>query len=87
VPQRYYQLACHAGGADHDDFIIRNLHLYLADSACAWLENLRPGCIQNWADLVEIFVENFQGTYVRPGNPWDLKNCRQKPDETLRDYI
>jgi hypothetical protein len=24
---------------------------------------------------------------VCPRNPWDLKNCRQKPDETLREYI
>lgn len=51
------------------------------------LENLRPGCIQNWADLEENFVGNFQGTYVHPGNLWDLKNYRQKLDETLKDYI
>ena len=28
-----YHLACRAGEAEEDDFIIRNLHLYLADSA------------------------------------------------------
>jgi hypothetical protein len=65
------------GGVDHDDFIIRNLPLYLADLARAWLENLRPDCIQNWVDLKEIFVGNFQDTYVRPSNPWDLKNCQK----------
>ena len=27
-----YRLACQAGGADNDDFIIRNLPLFLADS-------------------------------------------------------
>jgi len=43
--------------------------------------------IYNWADLVQIFVGNFQGTYVRPGNSWDLKWCRQKPNESLRDYV
>ena len=43
--------------------------------------------IHNWADLVQIFVGNFQGTYVRPGNSWDLKGCRQKPNESLRDYV
>jgi len=32
-------------------------------------------------------VGNFQGTYKHPENPWDLKNCRQKADETLRGYI
>jgi ethanolamine ammonia-lyase small subunit len=24
---------------------------------------------------------------MRPGNPWDLKNYWQKPDESLHDYI
>ena len=35
-----YRLACQAGGVDNDDFIIRNLPLFLADSARAWLEHL-----------------------------------------------
>jgi len=43
--------------------------------------------IHNWRDLVKIFVRNFQGTYVRPENSWDLKNCHQKPNESLRDFI
>jgi hypothetical protein len=30
---------------------------------------------------------NFQGTYVCPRNPWDLRSYRQKPDETLHEYI
>lgn len=33
------------------------------------------------------FVRNFQGRYVRPGNPWDHKDCLQKSDEALRHYI
>jgi hypothetical protein len=32
-------------------------------------------------------VGNFQGTFTRPRNPWDLKNYRQKLGESLRDYI
>lgn len=35
----------------------------------------------------EVFISKFQGTYARPGNPWDLKNCRQKAGETLRECI
>ena len=30
---------------------------------------------------------NFQGTYKRPRNPWDFKNCHQKAGETIRAYI
>ena len=71
-----YRLACQAGGADNDDFIIRSLPLFLANSARTWLEHLPPNRIQSWVNLKEIFVGNFQGTYACLGNPWDLKNCR-----------
>ena len=30
---------------------------------------------------------SFCCTYVRPSNSWDLKGCRQKPNESLRDYV
>ena len=69
-----YRLACQASGADNDHFIIRNLPLFLADSARAWLEHLPSDAIQGWADLRQISVGNFQGMYKHPGNPWDLKN-------------
>jgi hypothetical protein len=60
--------------------IIRNLPLHLADSVQTWQ-------IHNWDDLVRTFVGNFQGTYVRPGNSWDLRACTQKPNESFRDFI
>jgi hypothetical protein len=34
-----------------------------------------------------MFVWNFQGTYVHPGNSWDLRVCTQKPGESFRDFI
>ena len=37
--------------------------------------------------FVQAFAGNFQGTYVRPGNSWDLRSCRQQPGESLRDYV
>jgi hypothetical protein len=62
------RLACQLGGTDDDNLIIRNLPLFLSDTARAWLEHLPPGQISNWDDLVQAFAGNFQGTYVRPGN-------------------
>jgi hypothetical protein len=82
-----YRLACQLGGATTDEVIIRNLPLHLADSAQTWLEHLPPSQIHNWDDLVCTFVGNFQGTYVRPGNSWDLRPCTEKPGESLRDFI
>jgi hypothetical protein len=60
------------GGTDDDNLIIRNLPLFLSDAARAWLEHLPPAQIANWDDLVKAFAGNFQGTYVRLGNSWDL---------------
>jgi hypothetical protein len=70
-----YRLACQLGGATSDEVIIRNLPLHLADSARTWLEHLPASQIHNWDDVVRTFVGNFQGTYVRPGNSWDLRSC------------
>jgi hypothetical protein len=80
-------LVCQLGGATNDEVIIRNLPLHLGDAARTWLEHLPASQIQNWDDLVRTFVGNFQGTYVRPGNSWDLRSCTQKPGESLRDFI
>jgi hypothetical protein len=82
-----YRLACQLGGMDDDNLIIRNLPLFLSDIARTWLEHLPLGQISNWDDLVQAFAGNFQGTYVRPGNSWDLRSCHQQPGESLRDYI
>jgi hypothetical protein len=82
-----YRLAYHLGGMDDDNLITRNLPLFLSDTTRAWLEHLPLGQISNWDDLVQAFTGNFQGTYVRPGNSWDLRSCRQQPGESLRDYI
>jgi hypothetical protein len=82
-----YRLACQLGGTDDDNLIIRNLPMFLSDAARAWLEHLPLAQISNWDDLVKAFAGNFQGTYVRPGNSWDLRSCRQQPGESLREYI
>jgi hypothetical protein len=82
-----YQLACQLVGTDDDNLIIRNLPLFLSDAARAWLEHLPPVQISNWDNLVKAFAGNFQGTYVRPRNSWDIQSCRQRPGESLREYI
>jgi hypothetical protein len=82
-----YRLACQLGGTDDDNLIICNLPLFLSDAARAWLEHLPAAQISNWDDLVKAFAGNFQGTYVRPGNSWDLRSCHQQPGESLREYI
>jgi hypothetical protein len=82
-----YRLACHTGGATDNLFVIKNLPLYLGDSARTWLEHLPQDKIHDWTDLRPVFVGNFQGTYMRPGKQWKLRNCKQQPGESLREYI
>jgi hypothetical protein len=67
--------------------VIKNLPLYLSDSARTWIEHLPNDKIQDWTDLRRVFVGNFQGTYMRPGKQWELRNCKQQPGESLREYI
>jgi hypothetical protein len=67
--------------------VIKNLPLYLGDSARTWLKHLHCDEIQDWTNLWRVFVGNFQGTYTRPGKQWELRNYKQQPGESLRKYI
>jgi hypothetical protein len=75
-----------AGGSD-DDIAVQYLPLLLSSSTRAWLEQLEPGSILYWGDFRAVFIGHFQSTHTRPRNSWDLRNCKQRPDETLREYI
>ena len=79
-----FQLACQLGGAQGDDqAIIRQLPLFLSDTARRWLEELPVNQIHDWTDLVRVFEANFKGTYIHPDNSWDLNKCKQKSRESL----
>jgi len=71
---KHFWLAYRARGVDDDHFIIQYLPICMGGHVRAWLEFLLHDSIHDWADLKRIFVRNFQGTYVHPGNSWDLKS-------------
>ena len=49
------RLACQLGGARGDDrAIIRQLPIFLSDTARRWLEDLPANQIHNWVDLVRV---------------------------------
>jgi hypothetical protein len=73
----HYCLECREGGANDDLFIIQFLPIYLANSTRAWLDHLSRNVINSLDDLREIFTSNFQGMYMCPSNPWDLKGCQK----------
>jgi hypothetical protein len=63
------------------------LQLYLKDSTRAWLRGLPRGSIRLWDDIVDAFVKNFQATYKRHVGVEELRQCNQKPKESIRSYI
>jgi hypothetical protein len=60
--------------------------LVMDDTPLLWLNNLLAGSIKSWADLSQAFTSNFQVTYNRPGNAFNLGRVTVKTNERLRDY-
>jgi hypothetical protein len=48
---------------------------------------LPEGTIYNWDQLCAIFIGNFQDTYEHPSIAETLKTTKQKPDESLWEYV
>ena len=63
------------------------IQLMLTGSARAWLKSLPWGAYTCWEDFGEDFIRNFAGTYKRPASFEELRACKQRSDETLREYI
>ena len=69
-----FWLTYRARGVDHDHFIIQYLPICMGEHVRAWLKFLPHDSIHDWTGLKRTFIGNFQGTYVYPGNSWDLKS-------------
>ena len=70
-----------------DDFhAIKYLPLKLKGPARHWLNSLPTGSISCWEDLEATFLDNFQGTYVRPPDADDLSHVIPQPEESARQF-
>ena len=65
---------------------IKYLLLKLKGPARHWLNSLPENSIGSWEDLEEAFLDNFQGTYVRPPDADDLCKIVQQPRESARKF-
>src|SRR6266540_949151 len=52
-----------------------------------WLTGLPENSINSWGDLCAKFIDNFQGTFMKPGVEWDLYQIHQKKGKFLREFI
>jgi hypothetical protein len=63
------------------------LQIYLKVSERALLRGLPKGSIRSWDNLVDAFVMNFWATCKRPIGIDELRQCHQKPTESVQTYI
>ena len=52
-----------------------------------WLTGLPANSINSWRDLCARSIDNFQGTFTKPGVEWDLYQIHQKKGESLWEFI
>ena len=65
---------------------IKYLPLKLKGPARHWLNSLPANSIGSWENLADAFLDNFQGTYVRPLDADDLSHITQQPGEPARKF-
>src|SRR5438105_12818328 len=63
------------------------LPIILSPTMQDWLTGLPANSINSWGDLCARFINNFQGTFTKPGVEWDLYQIQQKKGESLREFI
>src|SRR5436190_24294921 len=62
------------------------LPVILSPAVQDWLTGLLENSINSWGDLCAKFINNFQGTFTKPGVEWDLSRIHQKKGESLREF-
>ena len=63
------------------------LPVVLSPAVQDWLTGLPENSINSWGDLCAKFINNFEGTFTKPGIEWDLSRIHQKKVESLREFI
>ena len=66
-----YTTAIEAAGGDQDA-MANYLPVVLSPIVQDWLMRLPKNSINSWGDLCAKFINNFQGTFMKPGVEWDL---------------
>src|SRR5438105_10152317 len=63
------------------------LPIVLSPTVQDWIMRLPVNSIDSWRDLCARFIDNFQGTFMKPGIEWDLYQIHQKKGESLQEFI
>src|SRR5207253_4720328 len=82
---RVYTTAIKASGGNQNA-MANYLPVVLSPTVQDWLTGLLANSINSWEDLCAKFINNFQGTFMKPGVEWDLYQIQQKKNESLQEY-
>src|SRR5438105_3517614 len=82
---RVYTTAIKAVGGNQNT-MANYLPVVLSPTVQDWLTGLPGNSMNSWGDLYAKFINNFQGTFTKPGVEWDLYQIAQKKDESLREF-
>src|SRR6266542_3115878 len=64
-----------------------HLLVVLSPAVQDWLTGLPENSIDSWGDLCGKFIDNFQGTFTKPGVNLDLYQLHQKKGASLQEFI
>nr|BAB39950.1 putative polyprotein [Oryza sativa Japonica Group] len=81
-----YESAIEAAHGD-ENTKAKVIHLTLDGIARSWYFNLPANSIYSWEQLRDVFVLNFRGTYEEPKTQQHLLGIRQRPGESIREYM
>ena len=81
-----YESAIEAAHGD-ENTKAKVIHLALDGIARSWYFNLPANSIYSWEQLRDVFVLNFRGTYEEPKTQQHLLGIRQRPGESIREYM
>jgi hypothetical protein len=81
-----YVTTVHIAGGNRR-WAVRYIPAMLDGPARIWLNNLPEESINCWLEFEEAFVSNFNSTYKRPNRPQQLSMCKQRDNETDREYL
>ena len=69
---RVYNTAIKVAGGGQNAMATNYLPVVLSPTVQDWLTGLPVNSINSWGDFCAKFIDNFQGTFMKPGVEWDL---------------
>lgn len=71
----------------NDAVLAKSFVIAAEGNALAWYSMLRPNSIYSWENLRDQILANFKGFNAESLTSADMFSCKQRKDESLKDYF